>query len=236
MTSAPDVRGRHDVLVPTSRSALDDWRRRDRVRTQSAIGVAIVGVVGILSAVSAPMYRRLAVILEILPFHVPRAAAASLVLVSFALLLTARGLRRGQRLAWGATLALLLVSATLNVVKGLDVEEAALALAAALWLSPHRGTFPVLPSRSAIRRAVVLGAGGTVGALLVGTGTSIVFGDRHHPRVGESSVTGDLRKTLSLGFAMIGHVFRMRLRSGSLRVSERSPYPGTRPAPDSRTR
>lgn len=187
MTSAPDVRGRHDVLVPTSRSALDDWRRRDRVRTQSAIGVAIVGVVGILSAVSAPMYRRLAVILEILPFHVPRAAAASLVLVSFALLLTARGLRRGQRLAWGATLALLLVSATLNVVKGLDVEEAALALAAALWLSPHRGTFPVLPSRSAIRRAVVLGAGGTVGALLVGTGTSIVFGDRHHPRVGESA-------------------------------------------------
>ncbi len=58
----------------------------------------------------------------------------------------------------------------------------------------------------------------------------------YHPRVGVSSVTGDLRKTLSLGFAMIGHVFRMRLRSGSARVSATSPHRGTRPAPDSRTR
>ena len=58
----------------------------------------------------------------------------------------------------------------------------------------------------------------------------------YHPRVGESSVTGDLGKTLRLGFAMIGHVFRMRLRSGSVRVSARSPYPGTQPTPDSRTR
>jgi lysyl-tRNA synthetase class 2 len=121
------------------------------------------------------------------PPSASRSSASTLVLVSFALLLTARGLRRGQRLAWGATLALLLVSATLNVVKGLDVEEAALALAAALWLSPHRGTFPVLPSRSAVRRAVVLGAGRTVGALLVGTGMSMVFGYRHHPRLGESA-------------------------------------------------
>src|SRR5450830_227323 len=179
--------GRHDEPLPTSISALDDWRRRDRVRTQAAAGVAIVGVVGILSAVSAPLYRRLAVVLEMLPFHVPRAAASTLVLVSFALLLTARGLRRGQRLAWGATLALLLVSATLNIVKGLDFEEAALALAAALWLAPHRGAFPVLPSSFAVRRAVVLGVGGTVGALLLGTGMSMAFGHRQHPRLGESA-------------------------------------------------
>ena len=39
----------------------------------------------------------------------------------------------------------------------------------------------------------------------------------YHPRVGVSSVTGDLRKTLELGLDMIGHVFRMRLRRGALR-------------------
>ncbi|MGV8976802.1 MAG: bifunctional lysylphosphatidylglycerol flippase/synthetase MprF [Cellulomonas sp.] len=173
--------------MPHPSSALDDWRRRDRVRTQAAVGVAIVGVVGILSAVSAPLYDRLTVVLEILPFHVPRAAASTLVLVSFALLLTARGLRRGQRLAWGATLALLLVSVTLNIAKGLDVEEAALALAAALWIAPHRGAFPVLPSKSAIRQAVILGVGGAVGALLLGTVLSMGFGRHHHPRLGESA-------------------------------------------------
>jgi lysyl-tRNA synthetase class 2 len=173
--------------MTTSTPALDDWRHRDRVRTMAAAGVAVVGVVSILSAVSAPLLQRLADILEILPFHVPRAAASTLVLVSFGLLLTARGLRRGLRLAWGGTLALLLVSATLNIVKGLDIEEAALAAAAAAWIGLHRSAFPVLPSRVAVRRAVVLGVGGTVAAMLLGTGLSVVIGRRHHRALGESA-------------------------------------------------
>jgi len=40
----------------------------------------------------------------------------------------------------------------------------------------------------------------------------------YHERVGTSSVTGDLRKTLALGFAMIGHVVRMRLRAPQIRA------------------
>ncbi len=39
----------------------------------------------------------------------------------------------------------------------------------------------------------------------------------YHPRVGVSSVTGDLGKTVSLGLEMIRLVVRMRLRSGRLR-------------------
>ena len=39
----------------------------------------------------------------------------------------------------------------------------------------------------------------------------------YHPRVGESSVTGHLGKTLELGFEMIRMVFKMRLRRATLR-------------------
>jgi glycosyltransferase involved in cell wall biosynthesis len=39
----------------------------------------------------------------------------------------------------------------------------------------------------------------------------------YHPRVGESSVTGHLGKTLKLGFEMIGLVFRMRFRAAAIR-------------------
>ena len=173
------------MTAPTS--DLDDWRRRDRVRTRAAIGVAVVGVVGILSAIGAPLHRRLEVVLAILPFPATRAAASTLVLVSFGVLLTARGLRRGQRLAWGGTLALLLVSATLNVVKGLDVEEAVLALAAATWLALHRASFPVLPSRSVVHRSIGFGVGGTAGALLLGTALSMAFVRGHRARLGDSA-------------------------------------------------
>lgn len=162
------------------------WRRRERTRTIAAGTVALVGTVGILSAVSRPLRGRLAIVLELLPFHVPRAAATTLVLVSFALLLTARGLRRGQRLAWAGTLALLVASALLNLVKGLDLEEAVIAIGAAGWLATRRAAFPVLPTRTAVRAAVVVGVGGGAAAVLLGVGLSQATGRRHHPRLGES--------------------------------------------------
>jgi lysyl-tRNA synthetase class 2 len=171
------------ILVNTASAQL---RRRDRVRVVASGGVALLGVVGIVSAISPPLRNRLQLLLELVPFHIARIAATSLVLVSFALLLMARGLRRGQRLAWGGTLILLVVSAFLNVTKGLDLEEAVLAGAAAAGLATQRRSFPVLPTRSAVRSAVVLGVGGMLGSVLVGTVLTMVLGRRHHPRVGES--------------------------------------------------
>ena len=41
----------------------------------------------------------------------------------------------------------------------------------------------------------------------------------YHPRVGESAVTGDLRKALALGVDMIGLVLRIRLRRQRLRAT-----------------
>ena len=43
----------------------------------------------------------------------------------------------------------------------------------------------------------------------------------YHPRVGTSSVTGDLGKTISLGLEMGMMVLRMRLRAGKLRRAVR---------------
>ncbi len=169
--------------IPT----VNDWRRQDRTRRFAAIAVAAVGVVGILSAISAPLRGRFELVLELVPFHATRGAATTLVLASFALLLTARGLRRGGRLAWAGTLALLVLSAVLNLVKGLDVEEAVLALAAGVWLATRRRAFPVLPTRVAARRAAVLGVGGTAAALVFGVALSMTVGRRHHPHLGEST-------------------------------------------------
>jgi len=168
-------------------TAVNDWRRRDRTRQIAAIVVGAVGAIGILSAISRPLRGRLQIVLEWIPFHATRGAASTLVLVSLALVLTARGLRRGGRLAWAGTLALLSFSVALNVVKGLDIEEAALGLGAAVWLATQRHAFPVLPTRVAARRALLLGGGGVVAAFFGGVTLSMSLGLRHHPRFSESA-------------------------------------------------
>ncbi len=85
-----------------------------------------------MSAASHPIRDRLEGLLQVVPFLVPRTAALTLVFVSFALLLTARGLRRGHHVAWLAAIALLVVSVALHVAKGIDIEEAVLATAGAV--------------------------------------------------------------------------------------------------------
>jgi lysyl-tRNA synthetase class 2 len=162
------------------------WARRDRARQIAAYGAALLGLLGLVSAISRPLRPRLALLLEIMPVTVPRAAAVTVVLISFPLLLVARGLRSGQRLAWWAALGLLGASVLLHLAKGLDVEESVLALAGGVWLAWHRAAFPVLPSRAAAVRAAVLAVAGAVVVVVVAVATAEVverggrLGATHH--------------------------------------------------------
>ncbi|WP_425954766.1 bifunctional lysylphosphatidylglycerol flippase/synthetase MprF [Xylanimonas sp. McL0601] len=156
-------------------------RRRERVRTVASTGVAIVGVVSLLAAVSPPFRHRLHVVLEVLPSVVPPTAATTLVLVSVGLLLMARGLRHGQRLAWWGTLVLLVASVLLHLARGLGVEAAVITTSGATWLATQRTSFGVLPSRATVRRALVLGTiGGVFAVVLAVTLTEAVEPPRFH--------------------------------------------------------
>ena len=98
----------------------------------------------------------------------PEAATAIVAVAGLGLLLLARGVRRGQRHAWMLAVALLLVSVVGHVVKGLDVEEALIALAVVTFLFAHHDDFKAPGNPSSARRAV--------GALLVGIALAIAGG------------------------------------------------------------
>jgi lysyl-tRNA synthetase, class II len=172
-----------------SRRSRDLWSRRDRSRRIAAAGVAALGVIGLLSAVSHPLRGRLEGLLQVVPFLVPRTAALTLVFVSFALLLTARGLRRGHHVAWLAAIALLVVSVALHVAKGIDIEEAVLATAGAVWLTGHRSAFPVWATRATATRSLLLGLGGAVVTLVIAVGLSATVGRGHRHDVEGSART-----------------------------------------------
>jgi hypothetical protein len=134
---------------PVREPGLVSRAERDRVRRIAAIAASAVGVISVLSAVTLPLGLRLRGLLELLPIELPQTAAAGVVFVGTALLLLARGLRRGASLAWAIAVALLAATAVLHLLKGIDVEESLIALGVRLAGQASRG-LPGAPGRPAV--------------------------------------------------------------------------------------
>ena len=99
------------------------------------------------------------------------------------------------------------------------------------YLSDVGCTFRVLTRRQAetiLANSTLDGSAYGLEMLLIGVITRAKFVQvpvNYHPRVGHSSVTGDLDKTVALGLEMIRLVFRMWLRRGSIRRRQRQRVP-----------
>lgn len=163
---------------------LPSERRDRRIRRTAATLLVVVGFLSLVSAASDPINDRLDLLRRLFPLAVPQAAAAVTAFFGVTLIVLARGIRRGQRRAWVVCQFLLLAVAVLHLVKGFDVEETAVALAAAggLWL--FRSSFQARTDVIAIRRgvasvlttAVLVVLAGTVGIKL----STVIDHARHH--------------------------------------------------------
>ena len=102
-----------------------------------------------------------------MPIAVPRAAAEVVALAGLGLLGLCRGLRRGQRHAWLTALVVLAASAAGHVVKGGDIEEAAVTAAAGyLWV--HRSSFRAAADPPSLVRGLAwVGAAAAVSVAVV---------------------------------------------------------------------
>ena len=141
---------------------LDDPNRLPR--RVGAAGLALVALVNLLSVLTPPLGDRFAILDRAFPFAVPELADATVAASSVALCLLAVALRRGQRRAWVASLVLLAASAIGHVTKGLDIEEATIAVGVLAYLVANRSAFrgrggaQDLWARIALLIAIVAGA------------------------------------------------------------------------------
>jgi lysyl-tRNA synthetase class 2 len=110
-------------------------QRRWAPRTAALLCLAI-GVLDVWSALYPADRGRLRALTTVVPGALTRASTALTLVTGVLLVLLARGLRRRKRRAWRLTVALLVSSVVLHVLKGLDVEEAVVAvgLLVTLWL------------------------------------------------------------------------------------------------------
>jgi lysyl-tRNA synthetase class 2 len=115
-------------------------QRRWAPRTAALLCFA-TGLLDLWSALYPADRGRLHTLTTYVPGALTRASAALTLVTGVLLVLLARGLRRRKRRAWRLTVALLLGSVALHVLKGLDVEEALVAIALLITLLVVRDDF-----------------------------------------------------------------------------------------------
>ncbi|HTL84955.1 MAG TPA: phosphatidylglycerol lysyltransferase domain-containing protein, partial [Acidimicrobiia bacterium] len=167
----------------------DPTAERRRVRRIGATAIAVAGVLNLVSAVTVPLASRLTMLNRFTPLVVPQAAAALVAISGVGLLLLARGVRRGQRHAWTLAIVLLLITVFGNVIKGLDIEEAVVALVVVAYLALHRDDFRAPANPSSARLAVTALIFGVMIAIVGGTiGVAL-----RHPKM----PTGDIASAVA---------------------------------------
>jgi lysylphosphatidylglycerol synthetase-like protein (DUF2156 family) len=126
------------------------------VRRISAGLLLVAALVNLGSALTPPFRQRLQelALWSSYPLALHETATALSAVTGIALLQLARGVRRGQCWAWTAAVVLLGLAAGAHVVKGLDVEEAVLSVAAVGFLVVNRRHFRAPTDRGSVRFGV----------------------------------------------------------------------------------
>ncbi|MGN6250640.1 MAG: phosphatidylglycerol lysyltransferase domain-containing protein [Marmoricola sp.] len=142
----------------------------NRLQEPSWLGriVAFLGLVTLVSALLPAIRARLHLVTDVLPSVFPAAATTGALATGVLLLLLSRGLRRGKFRAWLLATILTAVTAVLHVVKGLDVEEAALSLGLLVLLLAARRRFTARPDPRSLSRVLVVLLAGPVIATALG--------------------------------------------------------------------
>ena len=126
-------------------------RRGDWVPTVAAVVVAATAIASIISAVTPNVAWRGHVIAHLGIVQLAAVFHAAVIPIAATLLLTSYSLWRRRTSAYRLGVVLLVVLGILNLVKGLDFEEATLSFAAAGLLWWARDSFVVRPSRIPVR-------------------------------------------------------------------------------------
>jgi phosphatidylglycerol lysyltransferase len=139
-----------------------DWRLDNRQREQRRIRyffgglLAVLGSLDVIEPLIAQHPLRSQVLDSLLPTDVTFGGRTGTVIAGLAVLLLARGVARGKRVAWTLTVGALLASIPLHLLKDLDFEEAILAGWMLLGLWWMRDQFRAQSDPVSVRRGVLV--------------------------------------------------------------------------------
>jgi lysyl-tRNA synthetase, class II len=133
-----------------------------------AWSAAVVGAIGLVSALTPEMANRVEIVGGILPPGWPEAARVLTVAFGIGLIWLSRSLVKRRRRAWQLAVAVVVASAVAHLAKGLDFEEAAVSLLLLAALLRWRRQFDVPGDPASVRPLLGLGAAlAAIGAIAV---------------------------------------------------------------------
>ena len=142
------------------------WQTLRRPRWVSRM-VWLIGAITLLSALLPSMRGRVDLVRDVVPAVFPAAATTGAAAIGLLLILLARSVRRGKFRGWLVATVLSGLAVLAHLVKGLDVEEAAMSLLVLGYLLATRREFTARPDpRSTPRLIGVLTVGPLVAGLL----------------------------------------------------------------------
>ncbi len=162
---------------PIDRAVLDRFVSRRRVRRFASWALFLAGALNVVFAALWHLTGSRAFD-QWLPFGVHPLTVTEAVIAGLALCGLARGVRRGLRPAWAATMALLVVTSTDRLVTGHSADGSVLALLFTLWLLLERRQFRVLPSGVTRLYLWIASVGLVVVAAAAGIGAIFAHGRR----------------------------------------------------------
>lgn len=188
------------AVLHRTRSFRVDRRVRARVAEVklAAVLVGLMGVVTVLSAITPSLRARVLLLDPLVTRGIMRGAHLAAALSGFFLILLSNGLNRRKRVAWVIAIALLALSAVSHLVKGLDYEEAGIAICMALWLWTLRTNFRSMSDAPSVKQGLVVLAGAGSFTVLYGT-VGFYLLDRHFSM--NFSLGAALNQTLTMFFA-----------------------------------
>jgi lysyl-tRNA synthetase, class II len=138
--------------------------RNLRPESLLAWAAALVGAIGIASALTPEMANRSDLVQGVLPPGFPTAARVGALAFGIVLIWLARSLARRRHRAWQLAVAVVVASAVAHLAKGLDVEEASVTLVLLLFLIRYRRRFDVPGDPASTRPLLALAAAAAAAA------------------------------------------------------------------------
>ena len=123
-----------------------------------AWAAAVVGAIGVVSALTPEMANRVQVVQGVLPPGWPEAARVLTIAFGVGLVWLSRSLARRRRRAWQLAVVVVVASAVAHLAKGLDFEEATISLLLLVALVRWRVRFDVPGDPASVRPLLGLGA------------------------------------------------------------------------------
>jgi phosphatidylglycerol lysyltransferase len=121
-----------------------------------ALLTAGMGLINLVSAVRPSLHGRIELLARISPLEVRNGGHLTAALAGFALLLLSAGLWRRKRTAWLLTLIVLGASVLSHLIKGLDYEEAGIAVFLGIWLYMLRPNFHARSDTPSIKQGFII--------------------------------------------------------------------------------